>query len=110
MMMQTNRTEAPTRGRHLIDDGMPVALVATGLDAGALGVRTRVNGDLRQDYPISDMVFTPVELVSHISHHMTLLPGDIIACGTSVGVGSLKPGALVEIEIDGVGVLSNTFE
>ena len=85
-------------------------VVATGLDAGSLRVRTRVNGDLRQDYPVSDMVFTPAELISHISHHMTLLPGDIIACGTSVGVGSLKPGATVEIEIDGVGVLANTFE
>ena len=85
-------------------------VVATGLDAGSLTVRTRVNGDLRQDYPVSDMVFTPAELISHVSHHMTLLPGDVIACGTSVGAGSLKPGSVVEIEIDGVGVLTNTFE
>ena len=85
-------------------------VIATGLEAGGLRVRTRVDGTLRQDYPVSDMVFTPAELVSHISHHMTLLPGDVIACGTSVGVGSLKPGATVEVEIDGVGVLANTFE
>lgn len=85
-------------------------VVATGLDAAGLRVRTRVNGDLRQDYPVSDMVFTPAELISHISHHMTLVPGDVIACGTSVGVGTLKPGATVEVEIEGVGVLANTFE
>ena len=85
-------------------------VVATGLDAGSLRVVTRVNGDVRQDYPVSDMCFTPAELISHISHHMTLFAGDVIACGTSVGVGSLKPGATVEVEIDGVGVLANTFE
>ncbi len=85
-------------------------VVATGLDPAALQVRTRVDGTERQNYPLSDMVFTPAELVSHISRAMTLLPGDVIACGTSVGVGSLKPGALVEVEIDGVGTLANRFE
>ena len=65
---------------------------------------------MRQDYPVSDMRFTVAQLVSMISQDMTLLPGDIILCGTSVGVGSMKPGSIVEIEIAGIGTLSNRFE
>ena len=85
-------------------------VIATGVDAGALRVRTRLDGVQRQDYPISDMVFTPVELVSHVSRAMTLQAGDVIACGTSLGVGSMKPGVTVEVEIEGVGTLANTFQ
>ncbi|MEY3937069.1 MAG: hypothetical protein RLZZ202_1272, partial [Pseudomonadota bacterium] len=55
-------------------------------------------------------VFTPSQLVSLISQDMTLMPGDVIACGTSVGVGSMKPGSQVSIVIDGVGRLDNRFE
>jgi 2-keto-4-pentenoate hydratase/2-oxohepta-3-ene-1,7-dioic acid hydratase in catechol pathway len=85
-------------------------VVATGLDAAALEVRTYLNGDLRQHYPISDMRFPVARLVSLISFDMTLLPGDLILCGTSIGVGSMKPGSRVDVEIDGIGVLSNRFE
>jgi 2-keto-4-pentenoate hydratase/2-oxohepta-3-ene-1,7-dioic acid hydratase in catechol pathway len=53
------------------------------------------------------MIMPPVELVSRISHDMSLLPGDVIACGTSVGVGSIKDGGTVEVEITGIGVLRN---
>lgn len=84
--------------------------VATGLDPGKLRVRTLLDGQVRQDYPISDMRFSVAQLVSLISQDMTLLPGDVILCGTSVGVGSMKPGSLVEVEIAGVGRLSNRFE
>ena len=65
---------------------------------------------MRQDYPISDMRFSVAELVSMISHDMTLLPGDLILCGTSVGVGSMKPGSRVSVEIDGIGALTNPVE
>jgi len=82
-------------------------VVATGLDPQQLVVRTWLDGQLRQDYPISDMRFSVAQLVSHISQDMTLLPGDIILCGTSVGVGSMQPGSLVEVEIAGVGRLAN---
>lgn len=85
-------------------------VIATGLDPATLRVTTRVNGDLRQDYPISDMRFSVAELVSMISRDMTLLPGDIILCGTSVGIGSMKPGSTVEVAITGVGTLRNRFE
>jgi 2-keto-4-pentenoate hydratase/2-oxohepta-3-ene-1,7-dioic acid hydratase in catechol pathway len=75
-----------------------------------LVVRTILNGEVRQDYPVNDMVFSPAELVSRISQDMTLEPGDILLCGTSVGVGSMRPGSTVVVEIDGIGQLSNRFE
>ncbi|HEY9213673.1 MAG TPA: fumarylacetoacetate hydrolase family protein [Ancylobacter sp.] len=84
--------------------------IATGLDPATLVVRTVLNGDERQRYPISDMVFSTRQLVSRISHDMTLNPGDIICCGTSLGVGTMKePTNTVEIVIEGIGTLSNTF-
>jgi 2-keto-4-pentenoate hydratase/2-oxohepta-3-ene-1,7-dioic acid hydratase in catechol pathway len=55
------------------------------------------------------MRFSVAQLVSLISQDMSLLPGDIILCGTSVGVGSMKPGSTVEVEIDGIGRLTNRF-
>jgi 2-keto-4-pentenoate hydratase/2-oxohepta-3-ene-1,7-dioic acid hydratase in catechol pathway len=84
--------------------------VATGLDPATLVVKTTLNGEVRQDYPISDMRFSVQQLVSLISRDMTLYPGDIILCGTSVGVGSMKPGSTVDVEITGIGKLSNRFE
>lgn len=85
-------------------------VVATGLDPATLVVKTTLNGVVRQEYPVSDMRFSVAQLVSKISADMTLLPGDIILCGTSLGVGSMKPGSDVEVEIDGIGKLANRFE
>lgn len=84
--------------------------VATSLDPTKLVVRTFLNGEVRQDYPISDMRFSVQQLVSLISQDITLYAGDIILCGTSIGVGSMKPGSTVEVEIVGIGKLSNRFE
>jgi 2-keto-4-pentenoate hydratase/2-oxohepta-3-ene-1,7-dioic acid hydratase in catechol pathway len=81
--------------------------VVTGLAPEGLRVRTLLDGELRQDYPLSDMRFSVAELVSMISHDMTLLPGDLILCGTSVGVGTMKAGSEVAVEIDGIGRLAN---
>ena len=83
--------------------------VVTGLDASQLTVRTLLNGEERQNYPISDMRFSVQQLVSLISFDMTLNPGDVILCGTSVGVGSMKPGSMIEVEIAGIGRLSNCY-
>ena len=83
--------------------------IATGLDASTLVVRTRLNGELRQDYPISDMRFPVERLVSLISADMTLEPGDVILCGTSIGVGSMKPDSDIEIEVAGIGTLRNRY-
>ncbi len=84
-------------------------VIATGLDLAGLRVITRVNGDVRQNYPLADMIMTPAQIVSRVSGDMTLLPGDVIACGTSVGVGSMKDGSTVEVSIEGIGVLCNAF-
>ena len=84
-------------------------VVATGLDPATLTVTTRLNGEQRQHYPISDMRFSVQQLVSLISFDMTLLPGDVILCGTSIGVGSMKPDSSVEVEIAGIGTLVNRF-
>jgi 2-keto-4-pentenoate hydratase/2-oxohepta-3-ene-1,7-dioic acid hydratase in catechol pathway len=90
--------------------GVMGPVVATGLDVGQLTIRAVLNDQERQNYPITDMIFTPAELISAISHDMTLLPGDVIACGTSVGVGTMRPGDRITIEIEGVCSLSNPFE
>jgi 2-keto-4-pentenoate hydratase/2-oxohepta-3-ene-1,7-dioic acid hydratase in catechol pathway len=85
-------------------------VIATGLRPEDLAVRTTLNGQERQNYPVSDMVFPAARLVSLISRDMTLVPGDLICCGTSVGVGVLKePTNIVEISIDGIGTLRNEF-
>jgi 2-keto-4-pentenoate hydratase/2-oxohepta-3-ene-1,7-dioic acid hydratase in catechol pathway len=85
-------------------------VIATGLDPFGLVVRTLLNDQERQSYPVADMIFAPARLVSLISQDMTLEPGDVIACGTSLGVGSMKPGSSVSIVIDGIGTLSNRYE
>jgi len=85
-------------------------VVARGVDPAMLVVRTILNGEVRQDYAVNDMVFPVAKLVSMISQDMTLDPGDILLCGTSVGVGSMRPGSTIEVEIDGIGKLSNRFE
>ncbi|MGA9595364.1 MAG: fumarylacetoacetate hydrolase family protein [Acidimicrobiia bacterium] len=72
-----------------------------------LQITCRVNGDLRQSGSTADMVFGVSELLSYISHVMTLLPGDVILTGTPSGVGPIEPGDKVEVEIEGIGVLMN---
>lgn len=84
--------------------------VCTGLDWRTARVRTIVGGRERQNYPVSDMVFSPPQIVSLLSKEMTLYPGDIISCGTSVGVLPMRPGTQVEVVIDGIGSLVNLFE
>jgi 2-keto-4-pentenoate hydratase/2-oxohepta-3-ene-1,7-dioic acid hydratase in catechol pathway len=94
-----------------LDDFCPFGpAIVTGIDPSKLVVRTILNGAERQHYRISDMIFSAQELVSKISHDMTLLPGDIIACGTSIGVGVMKePVNTVTVAIDGIGELTNEF-
>ncbi len=84
-------------------------MIATGIELDALSVRTLVNGEEKQNYPVADMFFRPRAIVSCLSQDMTLMPGDIIACGTSLGAGAIQEGDLVEIEIEGVGRLANRF-
>ena len=84
-------------------------------DPNNLGVRTRVNGELRQNSSTRNMVFNIDEIVHRLSHVMTLEPGDVIATGTPAGVGVflkpkptfLSPGDFIEIEIERIGTLRN---
>jgi len=84
-------------------------VIAAGLDPAGVSVCTLLDGTERQRYPVSDMIMAPATLVSLLSQDMTLLPGDVIACGTSLGVGSIKEGSTVEVRIDGIGSLVNTL-
>jgi 2-keto-4-pentenoate hydratase/2-oxohepta-3-ene-1,7-dioic acid hydratase in catechol pathway len=81
--------------------------VATGLDWRSLELRCRVNGVERQRAKATDMHFSIPELVSFLSGIMTLEPGDLIATGTPAGTGPLHDGDTVEVEVAGVGTLSN---
>ena len=67
------------------------------------------SGKIAYEGELAIMIFSVAEQVSLISHDMTLMPGDVIACGTSIGVGSIKDGSTVHVSIDGIGTLSNTL-
>jgi 2-keto-4-pentenoate hydratase/2-oxohepta-3-ene-1,7-dioic acid hydratase in catechol pathway len=79
-------------------------------DRDALEVICRVNGEVRQHGRVSEMAFDIPTLIEYISGVMTLEPGDVIATGTPAGVSPLQPGDVVEVEIPGVGTLSNPVQ
>ena len=96
----------------------PCVVTADSLDPSELQVCSRVNGELRQNGNTRDMIFPVGKLIEDISHHMTLMPGDIIFTGTPHGVMQgypadqknwLKPGDTVEVSIEGIGTLTNTL-
>ena len=99
-----------TRAKSFDTFGVFGPVVATGLDPSTLSIRTLLNDQERQNYPVSDMILAPVKIVSMISQDMTLHAGDVICCGTSVGVGSMKPGSTIAVTIDGIGTLGNRYE
>ena len=81
--------------------------IETEVDPNDVVVETRLNGDTRQRASTTDMVFGVATLIEYITSFMTLLPGDVVLTGTPEGVGKLSPGDLVEVEVEGVGVLAN---
>ena len=98
-----------TRAKSFDTFGVFGPVIATGIDPMTLTIKTILNGQERQNYPVADMIFPPAKLVSLISHDMTLEAGDVIACGTSIGVGSMKAGSEVGIVIEGIGELRNRY-
>ncbi|MCX6350020.1 MAG: fumarylacetoacetate hydrolase family protein [Candidatus Aureabacteria bacterium] len=82
--------------------------IETEIDPGNLAVRLRVNGETRQDSTTAGLIFPVAELVSFISSVMTLAPGDVIATGTPSGIAPVGIGDVVEVEIEGIGILRNT--
>ena len=111
-ILQKNPTFAQWTRAKSFDGFSPFGpAIATGLQPGSLVVRTVLNGTERQNYPISDMVFPAATLVSLLSRDMTLVPGDVICCGTSLGVGAMREQSnTVEVTIDGIGTLRNQYE
>jgi 2-keto-4-pentenoate hydratase/2-oxohepta-3-ene-1,7-dioic acid hydratase in catechol pathway len=95
-----------TRSKGFDGFGAIGPVIATGLDWRDLTVQVLVNGRERQSYPANDMILSPPEIVSLLSHDMTLNPGDIIACGTSLGAAPVKAGMEVVVVIEGIGELS----
>ena len=83
--------------------------IETDLDTGDLSIVTRRDGEVVQDGTTADLVHGVAALVSYVSRAFTLLPGDVILTGTPAGVGPVVAGQRVEVEIEGVGILSNPF-
>ena len=83
--------------------------INTDLDVSDLRVRSRVDGETRQDGTTADMIFDVETLVSHASSAFTLLPGDVILTGTPAGVGLVEAGQRVDVEVENIGTLTNTF-
>jgi 2-keto-4-pentenoate hydratase/2-oxohepta-3-ene-1,7-dioic acid hydratase in catechol pathway len=81
--------------------------VETEVDPSDLAVTSRVNGEDRQAGRTSDMAFSPAALMAFVSRTITLLPGDVLLTGTPPGVGPIRPGDRVEVEVEGIGVLEN---
>jgi len=98
-----------TRAKGFDGFGIVGPVIETDFDPATAALRTRVEGRERQNYPLADMIFAPHDLVARLSHDMTLEPGDVILCGTSLGVLPMKPGSSVEVEIDGIGRLLNRY-
>ena len=86
----------------------PVILVTERMPDDA-GITTRLNGNVMQQDVLGSMIFSVARIISHISRFATLEPGDIIATGTPEGIGRVRPEDRVEVEIDGIGTLSNPF-
>ena len=81
--------------------------IVTGLDYNNLDLETRVNGEVRQSSNTSQLVFSPDEIISYCSRYVTLLPGDVIFTGTPGQTQAVTEGDVIDIEIEGIGVLSN---
>lgn len=96
----------------------PCLVPAGELDPNRLDISSTVNGEVRQNSNTSDMIFNVQQIIADLSHHFTLLPGDLIFTGTPQGVMQgypadrkswLKPGDRVSVTIQGIGTLENTF-
>lgn len=97
-----------TRAKGFDRSGPLGPFLVTGVDPHDLAIRSRVNGETRQDSRTSLMMHSVEKLISHITAFLTLLPGDVVWTGTPGGGHSpVKPGDVTEVEIEGIGVLRN---
>ena len=88
----------------------PGPCIDTDIEPAGLRVQAIENGEVRQDYPVSDMIYSPRQIVSMISRLQTLVPGDLVVCGTSVGANPMQPGCEIQVSIPGPGALVNHFD
>lgn len=96
-----------TRGKGF-DTFCPLGpVIETEFDDPDATIETRVNGEVRQRAPLSDMIHSPEEIIAYASAVFTLLPGDVILTGTPAGVGPFAAGDAVEVEVSGLGILRN---
>ena len=84
--------------------------IETDLDPADLRIRTLVDGEVRQDGRTSQMIHDIPQLINYVSTAFTLLPGDVILTGTPAGIGPLKAGQSVTVEVEGIGSLTNVAE
>jgi 2-keto-4-pentenoate hydratase/2-oxohepta-3-ene-1,7-dioic acid hydratase in catechol pathway len=82
-------------------------VVDTDVDASDLAIELRLNGEVKQKSRTSQLIFSVPRLIADLSQFMTLEPGDVILTGTTSGVGPVRPGDRVEVDIEGIGVLHN---
>ena len=103
------RTDGQWSRAKGFDTFCPVGpVIETDLDLDAARITTRVNGEVRQQGPVSDMIHGIGALVAYASAVFTLLPGDLILTGTPAGVGPFEAGDTIEVEVSGIGILRNT--
>ncbi|WP_154794887.1 fumarylacetoacetate hydrolase family protein [Occultella kanbiaonis] len=96
-----------TRGK-MFDTSCPLGpVLVTDLDVSDLRIQARVDGEVRQDGSTAQMIHSVPDLIAYASTLFTLLPGDVILTGTPAGVGPIREGQRVEVEIEGIGVLGN---
>ncbi|MFK4760247.1 fumarylacetoacetate hydrolase family protein [Microbacterium sp. ZW T5_45] len=81
--------------------------INTDFDPASATIETRVNGEVRQKAPLTDMIHSVADIIAYASAVFTLLPGDVILTGTPAGVGTFQAGDTVEVEITGLGILRN---
>ena len=96
-----------TRSKSYDTFGIFGPCITTDIDAMSLEITTTVDGEIKQSYKTSDMFFDVYEIVSFLSHDMTLYPGDIIACGTNSGLGPMASGQIVTVNISSIGEVTN---
>ena len=96
-----------TRSKSYDTFGIFGPCITNDIDPMSLSVTTTVDGKVKQDYKTSDMFFNVYEIVSFLSHDMTLNPGDIIACGTNSGLGPMVSGETVTVSVSLIGKVVN---
>ena len=85
----------------------PVSPVGEGIDPAETDIEARLNGETVQSSNTSDLIFTVEEALAYVTDHVTLHPGDVVITGTPAGVGSMEPGDVIEVDVEGVSTLKN---